>query len=275
MCAEELHAGRCVVGAGGRRRRARPRRLARAPASRRRPGRRSGTGSARSRCRARRAPRSLRRLQPRVAEHVLGLVGPRLQVRSAASRLRSSTSSGSKLLVDVVGPRRLHRDRDRPVRERSRQLVAGRRSPSGSRRRTPSTSCDGGDAPPRLLALPVAAVQHLPDALGGVAVLLAEDGVDLVEEQRRAHLVDQPEQHRLGEVVGLDRVPGRQLEHVEQRRLPRARLGAVRVQVRRRPARSRRRTCARSRARSRPARRRRRRRSRFTSSRVWLSRSPR
>jgi hypothetical protein len=64
---------------------------------------------------------------------------------------------------------------------------AGRRSPSGSRRRTRQPH-GWVDAPERLLPLAVAGVEHLADALA--CVLLAEDGVDLVKQEGRPLLVD-------------------------------------------------------------------------------------
>ena len=73
-------------------------------------------------------------------------------------------------------------------------------------------------------------------------------------EQRRPLLVDQPEQHRLGQVVGLDRVrapSARARRAASSSRSPaRGCAGAGTAS----PARSRRRRCARSRARSRPTR---------------------
>src|SRR5439155_18699041 len=159
-------------------------------------------------------------LQPGIAKNVLRLLRPREKVLLESVGMFLDLL-GVELFVHVGRERRLHRDRDRPVCKRPRQLVQ-----ASSRLRAEDVERANvlrrWNAPPYLLVLAVAAVQDLADAIGRVAVPLAEDGVNLVDEQRRPVLVDQPEQRRLGETVRLDRVPRRQLEYVEQRRLPRS-----------------------------------------------------
>jgi hypothetical protein len=71
----------------------------------------------------------------------------------------------------------------------------------------------------------VARVQERAQAFVVLAVPLAEDGVRLVEEQRRAVGVDLAEDNRLGGRDHLPRIGGEQLDDFEQACLPGALLG--------------------------------------------------